>query len=329
MNKGFSLVEWMVGIALGAFLMTGIISVYLSNKTTFTVQEGLARAQEQGRYAKYYFTKTVRMAGFQGCANTALVTVKNLVKNPPADLNFGNPLQGYDAIANGWTPALPASLTGKVKADTDVLVIQKASNLGVQLRRDMNQDNNPVLVYGRLGIEMGEILFITDCELGDIFVAGSNTNSAAITHTVAHNIQNELSKAYEADARIMKFEYFAFYIKDSGRTNRSGNPIYSLYKQDLEGVENEIAEGIEDLQMTYGVDRDGDKTANIYQTAAEVNDNTEWSNVVSVRSAMLINTVEDVNPTVQAYSFNGSTQTPEDRLLRKEWGSYVALRNRL
>ncbi len=37
----------------------------------------------------------------------------------------------------------------------------------------MNQSNNPILVFNRLGIQAGDVLMITNCRVGDIFIAGA------------------------------------------------------------------------------------------------------------------------------------------------------------
>jgi len=54
-----------------------------------------------------------------------------------------------------------------------------------------------------------------------------------------------------------------------------------------------LADGVENMQVLYGLDTDGDEAADVYRNAAGIAGNT-WRNVVSVRIAMLFTTVDPV-----------------------------------
>jgi type IV pilus assembly protein PilW len=328
-EKGFSIIEFMIAISLGALLVAGVATVYLGNRTTYSIQEGLARLQENGRYANYQFNKAVRMAGFQGCAKQSSVSMANLVKNPSAKIDFSNAIFGYEAVtATTWNPALPAYLTGLVKPGTDVIEVRSAGSIAVQLQSNMASVNGAISIYNRTTVAPNDIIVITDCSIGDIIKASTGSSAAAITHTATDNVSDNVSKSYTVDAQVMHFEYSAFYIKDTGRTNRSGQAIFALFQQDINGNETEISEGVEDLQISYGVDTTGDNHANVYQTANTVNTGANWGAVISIVATKLINTINEVNPAVQPYRYNGATITPTDRRLRREWQSFVTLRNR-
>ena len=98
---------------------------------------------------------------------------------------------------------------------------------------------------------------------------------------------------------------------------------------------DDLIEGIENMQILYGVDTGTDKTANYYVTADNVT-STEWPNVVSIRISLLAVTLDD-NLTTQPmpYSFNDitttTTSTPAvtDRKIRRVFTTTIALRNRL
>ncbi|KTC95813.1 PilW family protein [Legionella erythra] len=326
--QGFSVIEFMVAITLGTLLIASAGAVYLSNKSTYVMQEGLARLQENGRYANFLLSRELRMAGFQGCANQKQIVVTNLVRNVSSMLAYDKPVQGYDGLTASFSPLLPANLTGKPMAGSDIIEVRMASNFGVQLRDDMNQPNNPILVYDRLGIAAGDPVMITNCSVGDIFIAGANTNATAITHTVSDNTTNDLTMAYPANSQVMRFLYYAFYVKNTGRVNSVGQPILALVRLDINGNEDEIAEGVELMRISYGVDTNGDNTVDTYQTATQVNNANNWNNVISIQINLLFATTENVNDKVQPYTFNGTTTTPTDRKLRRQWDTFITLRNR-
>ena len=90
---------------------------------------------------------------------------------------------------------------------------------------------------------------------------------------------------------------------DTGRTNAAGNPIFALNCNNAE-----LVEGIENMQVLYGIDPDEDGSANQYLTAATV---TDWTTVVSVRIAIL---ASSVNPGAQVSSERTFTLLNENPL---------------
>ncbi len=63
-QRGFTLIELMIAMLIGVFLMTGVIQIFLSAKQAYRLQENLSRLQENGRFAMDMITKDIRMAGY-------------------------------------------------------------------------------------------------------------------------------------------------------------------------------------------------------------------------------------------------------------------------
>ncbi|GAB4223807.1 MAG: PilW family protein [Gammaproteobacteria bacterium] len=328
---GFSTIELMIATFLGLLIIAGVVELFISNKNTYRVQDGLARMQENARFAKHFLSTEIRMAGFQGCSPLTNTTVNIQVKTPPTDLLFSEEdvINGYEAVsASAWSPSLPTHLASNVAAGTDSVVIRKASDLRINIAHDMAQPTSAIVVADdRMGIEAGDILFITDCETTDIFATANQ--GLSITHPANLNTSPSLSKAYQTDAQVMHFESFSFYIKDTGRTNSTNLPIRALYYMDINGNEYELVEGISDMQITYGVDSNEDGAVDSFSTANTIESNNQWGQVVSVNIALLVNSVEEVSPERQAYTYNGATiSNHTNRLLHRQLNTYITLRNR-
>jgi type IV pilus assembly protein PilW len=93
-----------------------------------------------------------------------------------------------------------------------------------------------------------------------------------------------------------------------------------------------LLDGVQDMQVQYGVDTDSDGIANMYGTATDVTSAGEWTRVVSVRIALLLNTVGGItnDPDTSIYNLLGTTVGPfNDRLRRHVFTTTVALRNQL
>ena len=61
---GFTLLEILLALAVGGFVLAGVVQIYLSNQQSHRHQEGLARLQENGRFALTLLARNLRMAGY-------------------------------------------------------------------------------------------------------------------------------------------------------------------------------------------------------------------------------------------------------------------------
>lgn len=82
-QHGFTLVEIMLAVTLSLILIAGVIQVYLSSKTSFTVQNQLARLQENQRVSVEFLQRDIRQAGFNVGGNTPIITVTEGVGTSP------------------------------------------------------------------------------------------------------------------------------------------------------------------------------------------------------------------------------------------------------
>ncbi len=63
-TRGVNLIELAIAMAIGAIILLGITSIYASSKKSSTVQNGLSRVQENGRFALNFLSRDLRMAGY-------------------------------------------------------------------------------------------------------------------------------------------------------------------------------------------------------------------------------------------------------------------------
>lgn len=69
-QAGMTLVELMIALLIGAFLLGGVLQIFINSKQTYRMQEGLSRLQENGRFAMEFLSSDIRMAGYWGCHDT-------------------------------------------------------------------------------------------------------------------------------------------------------------------------------------------------------------------------------------------------------------------
>ena len=99
-QRGLSLIELMVAMAIGAVLIFGATDVYINSRNSYGVNENVTRLQETARYAMGTLEADLRMANYWGLMSRA-----DMIQNGPA-LDPANP-PNVDP-----TYVLPAELTG-------------------------------------------------------------------------------------------------------------------------------------------------------------------------------------------------------------------------
>ena len=342
-QSGMTLVELMVAMTLSLVILAGVIQVFISSKKSYLMNDALSRVQENGRFAVNFLVQDIRMAGFTGCYSGDAASVENVLNdqnNYGWDLN--NMVYGNNDNGVSWSPALNAALSG-LKAGTDTITIRHLAGNGIELTSPYN--TGAQLFVGDSGSSLveGSVLMVTDCSQASIFQL-TNLQATGGGYNVVHssaggytpgNSTPIMSNSYAEGAQVAALVTSAYYIKD----NASGIP--ALYRSTLSSTagatsllsEQELVEGVEDMQILYGVDTDSDanKVANIYYPASTVDTTSNWDNVVNIRVSLLLRTIENnVASTEINYFYNGSDNTPTtgDKRLRRVFTTTINIRNR-
>ena len=239
-QRGITLLELLIGTTLGIVIAAGVIHIYVNNKNTYRMSEGVARLQENGRFALDFLRRGIELAGF-----------------PKS--NSVQPIDENNSIDGGGTS---------------------------------------------LGDEVA-INFIgsADCL----------SNPVATTTTA---VQNRLHIDQATGANVP-----SLYCDGSLDTANS----------------QPIVEGIDHMQIQYGIDSDNDHVANRYINITTLNSDSAitpdiWLSIVSIRVALLMNTVYPVKTENEARSYqllDGPLLSFNDRLGRSVITTTIPLRNRV
>jgi type IV pilus assembly protein PilW len=293
----------MISMVISLILMLAIVEIVVVSKTTYTVDEGLSRIQENARFALDYLSKDIRMAGYLGCNSKLSGTKVGNIVDPPNDAtSFSQEgLRGYrhtctssctGALAE-WSPALPADYftAGQVRPYTDVIIIERATDFGTHLTGNTVPSNANIQILDTASIKdqikAEDVLIVSDCKAADIFRTTNDpaggSGKLTIAHSNAGNIQPQLTHSYGNDAQLMKLVSHAYYIG----TGSSGEP--SLFRKELNiGVltPQELVEGIETMKIMYGEDTNAGAATSPtrYIAPASV---TDWVKVLSVRLGII------------------------------------------
>jgi type IV pilus assembly protein PilW len=326
--RGLSLVELMVAITIGAILLGGAVTLFVNNRDTYKTTNELSRLQETARYALDMMVKDIRMSGYFGCADrldTVAVNVPVATDGELWDFNLDPastivpPIEGMEAAASadGFQPSGYAVIVGndgdagEIIAGTDAITIRYIAGsmadvnpangtLDFQVTADAISGANSVITTdSTTGFFQDQIAVISDCGGSDIF----QVNAAPTATTVQ---ANSLSRAYNATSLPLIAPYVGvrYYIGDNDRG--PGGAVYpALYRAvatftggALDEDYQELFEGVEQMQILYGVDDNSDGVPDSYVRAGDNplstgDPGTNWSNVVSVRIALVVRTVDE------------------------------------
>lgn len=324
-QRGLSLVELMVALAIGAFLVLGVVTVFISNKDSSEMEKSLARLQENGRFAVDMLAEDLYQSQFLGC-NTGDVFLTNMIDDPTA-ATFTNSLQGvraYEKLDTGsWesTPTLTEAITSGsdpietvARNGSDVLSVRLGQQIqGALLSARVLPTSSGVNLHSNpdCAISEGDRVVLTGCSLtAHMFEVSNNLGCTAATAgdpvalefagsanaTTAFNTSygdsqliSEIDGSADDDdgADILVFEDVIWFVEDTGR-RRNGLAVMALYR-DVNGQRQEMIEGVENMQIKFGQRvPSSDNLRYVDPSDAQLNSGFNYDGVSTVRIALLL-----------------------------------------
>src|SRR5690606_15345269 len=93
--EGFSLIELMIAMVIGLFVIGAVSAVFISARQSARYQEALSRLQQNGRTALDLMEFAIRNAGYKGCGSEES-SIANVVNGGAWWGDLSVPLIGYD-----------------------------------------------------------------------------------------------------------------------------------------------------------------------------------------------------------------------------------------
>ncbi len=236
--SGFSLIELMISMTIGIFLIGGALYVFDEASATTRINESLARMQENARWALDAIEPDIRLAGYWG-RHTAGSTIAGRAGSvaplatpigsdcgPDWSIDTDVSLEGFNNEAPAWTCVAAAAH----RAGSDSLAVRHASGRAIDTA---NLENDRIYVRTH---EAGQ---------GALFFGAAEP-------AIAEGQNNELVA-------------HAYYVSPNTVGN-DGRP--SLRRRGLSSgpavIDQEIISGVEDMQIQFGIDTNADRAVDLY-----------------------------------------------------------------
>jgi Tfp pilus assembly protein PilW len=280
---GFSLVELMISIVLGLLIMAALVSIFANTSAARSELERTSRQIENGRFAMELLSDDLRVAGFYGELNVSQFVVPGGLPDPcstnVSDWAAAIPIsvQGYD---NGTSA--PSCVPSSLKAGTDVVVIRRTETCEI----------------GGPGCDAGL------SNLPFFQVSKCSAESVATPYAIGMQGSPDFTLKLKDCATLAGMRKYLVHIYFISTDNGQGVAMPTLKRLEFNGntyTEMPLVEGIEELNIEYGIDKDGDGSPDAYTTdptnftyagCTTCTAPRNWSNVMTARINLLARNIE-------------------------------------
>lgn len=253
-QTGLTMVELMVAVAIGSFLMIGAVQIYNQSRQAFVVNESIARVQETAQFALDTIENDMRMASNWGRSSRAMsIEGRSILgdRNP-------NDLPEPDVCGDGWALDVALAVDGENNQYTFPCLPQPAAQANSDIVTVRRATVAPVPIDdARLQIQTTRIQ-------GEIF--SSSVPPATFSTAINPNTGQPASTTHNL---VVNSYYVA---SDSALV--PGVPTLRRKRLTSIGgapsiVDEEIAPGVQNIQIQLGIDVDEDNTVDRYVNPGE------------------------------------------------------------
>lgn len=323
LQRGLSLVELMVALGIGVFLLAGAIAVFGKTRDLYRTNDATARLQETARYAMSTIEADLRMANYWGLMSSP-DAVDNGPRldpaNPPAMLPYVLPaeLNPYSGAISQCGAMWAVKLFAYVEANNDAYGYACAE-FGTAVpgsdQLTIRHASTQEIVPGALAASAGQIKMQSSRVRGTLFATG--------VAPADYQPPDSESRALVANG----------YYVDQDSDERDGTPSLRRKQLDVAGGATvmgdlQIVPGVEDLQVEFGADLDEDQNADYF-----VQPNTvipAGDQIVAVRVWLMVRAEQQETGFVDGNSYTYASRVayaPADAFRRVLVSKTIALRN--
>lgn len=304
--RGLTLLELLVALSIGIFLVGGVISLFLAAKRSYTETDQAARTSENGRFALITLGRDIRQAGFFGAAgipNTGLDPDLGAVTGdcnaPAASFDFANYFTVVRASAAG---AALGCITDAVP-ESDVIVIKNVRGEQLTLAQVTAAPNAQAAFV------------LSNIDRGVVFRGGDGTRPSA-------DAGGEVP-----DGQFWRYQTYVYYVRQ-GAVPSLARLSLGVRSGALSMAAENLAEGVEQMRVLAGEDTNGDGNVDRLVQADAVAD---WTRVLSIQPNLLVRSAQAEAGLIddRTYNLPGLAVTPGGAFRRTVLAETISLRNTL
>ncbi len=275
-QKGFSLLELFISLAIGLVLFAGVMSIFVGMKTTTSETNSLGVLQENGRFALSVLTDDLLREGFWGDMPEQL-SVNSLLAVP----NVGGTDCVGEGLNNGTFPQAVGyfrSLWGITAATSNPLGCFAASD--AKIGSDILQIKR-VLSTPLTQVVAGVTVPATNVAIGNFYLVANAATGSIFAGGLVPVINN---------AQVWQYQHHVYYVREEAQ---GANVVPVLVQGQLSNSMffRPLIDGIEMIRFMYGVDADNDGAVDAFISADNMTtafwDKNNNTNILAVKIYVL------------------------------------------
>lgn len=307
---GVSLVEILISLAIGLFILAGVFQLYATTTQNSSMVRGNSSIQEHVRLLFSRIETDVANAGYAGCLNANALSgrIENVAVTDPI-LDMARFIDGEDnQDVNGKT--------------FDSLVLRYAGNDQKVAVEEVASDRFVVAGSQSAHFKQGDIVIAGDCSGIGVFRVSNAPGATGVIRFDADNVNNSanLTTDFAGKNSIMPSVTYLYnrggafeYKVDTSIAGKivsqecsSTDPQYcSLYRKSANSAEaDELVEGVQAFEVEYGW-RDP-ATGNLFFANAASLNNANWALIDRVKVTATLSS-RNKTPTNEGVEFMEKT----------------------
>ena len=316
-QRGLSLIELMVAITIGLLILAALSTLFISQTNIRNELDKSNRMIDNGRYALELLSENIRVAGFydnyasSGAATAVpqpctLTAITNATSNINVLLHH---VQGYNAATASSAIASPPCSITSLKNGSDILVLRRVSTSNI---------------LATAAVATTAYFQVTNCATDAPPTYKLARGSAGFTALHKKNCSTA--------SDLRPFVEQTYFVSPD---NVAGDGIPTLKRIELDPtgafVTTPLVEGIEFMQVEYGLDTNSDGAADSYTNCSACTFN-DWPNIVSIKAYIIARNIETTKnyTDTKTYSLGlAGTYTPAsaDHYKRHAYSQVIRLVN--
>lgn len=180
-QSGIGLVELMISMLIGLFVMAGVVQMFSTSSQNAVVIAGASRIQENSRYVFSRVAEDIAQTGNLGCVSVSNGNLANhdFMENLLGVSSGAGQPYDFDSIVNGDQSATAMTDPGGIAIGTDTFRIRYVNHLfKVDLGQNVPENASSITLdtadpdFGRL--DQYQIVALTNCTQGAVFMITNN-----------------------------------------------------------------------------------------------------------------------------------------------------------
>jgi type IV pilus assembly protein PilW len=315
-HRGLTLIEVLVAMALSMLVTAALLTLFANMSANGQNLRRTSAHIENGRFAAELLHEDLRLAGFFGELRTEGALYSTPDPCAPVAAGYAPNPRTIPTPVRGYTAAEALPCLANRAPGTDALALRRLEVFPVTVGSLPSTNQQPFVQPSLCATDPVGTEFVFDRAPASFVMRQRDCVTPSPLRAVVSRI---------------------YFVASCDQCNGQPGDGPTLKRMDLEGgrlVETSLVDGVETLRFEYGLDLDGDGSADEFRiTVAASGPASQWENVVALKVHYIVRSGERAlgSGLARAQTFDlgslGPITTPNDGYVRRAYSTVIRLHN--